>query len=331
MNPLVSILVPCYNAEQWLVEALQSLLTQTWKNIEIIVVDDGSTDDSLAIAKTFESPKLKVISQENRGASAARNRALLEAQGDFIQYLDADDLLSARKIESQILKLQQHSPGKLAVCGTIHFFDGNPPDDGILETGLPFLFDSDDPLDWLLKLLGADGQGGMVPQSAWLTPRSVSDAAGLWNEQLSLDDDGEYFSRVLLNCTGIRRVENEVSYYRKYKAGKNLSSGRSERHYFSGLKALDLKVEHILAKTDSPAARRAFAKSYMELAVSTYPQYPALTELALRKVEEMHGTDYLPTMGGWLIERVKVRLGWKAAKRISHTYRSWKNSFARSF
>lgn len=102
MEPLVSILIPCYNAEKWLAETLESALAQTWDNIEIIVVDDGSTDKSLAVAKQFEPDGVKVISQANKGASAARNRAFQESQGDFIQYLDADDLLVPDKIELQV-------------------------------------------------------------------------------------------------------------------------------------------------------------------------------------------------------------------------------------
>ena len=102
MKPLVSILIPAYNAEQWLAETLQSALAQTWQNKEIIVVNDGSTDCSASVARQFESCGVKVISQENKGASAARNRAFQEAKGDFIQYLDADDLLAPDKIERQV-------------------------------------------------------------------------------------------------------------------------------------------------------------------------------------------------------------------------------------
>ena len=102
MKPLVSILIPTYNAELWLVETIDSALKQTWSNIEIVVVDDGSKDNTLAVAKRFESSLVKVIYQENQGQSAAENRALQEAQGDFIQYLDADDLLAPDKIERQI-------------------------------------------------------------------------------------------------------------------------------------------------------------------------------------------------------------------------------------
>src|SRR5262249_55624005 len=85
-SPLVSILMPVYNAELWLAAAVRSALAQTWPRTEIIVVDDGSTDRSLALLGEFESPAVKVLSQPNAGAAAARNAALREAQGEFIQY-----------------------------------------------------------------------------------------------------------------------------------------------------------------------------------------------------------------------------------------------------
>src|SRR5690606_5350603 len=113
---LVSIIIPCYNAARWLPATLESALTQTWPATEIIVVDDGSSDDSLAIARGFAPRGVKVISQTNRGASAARNRGLAEARGDFIQYLDADDLLSPRKIELQLARLASAPADAVATC-----------------------------------------------------------------------------------------------------------------------------------------------------------------------------------------------------------------------
>ncbi|MEO1560685.1 MAG: glycosyltransferase family 2 protein, partial [Cyanobacteria bacterium J06632_19] len=96
MTTLVSILIPAYNSEEWISETIDSAIAQTWSNIEIIIVDDGSKDNTLAVAKKYASTKIKVISQPNKGASAARNRALQEAQGDFIQYLDAYFFATAR-------------------------------------------------------------------------------------------------------------------------------------------------------------------------------------------------------------------------------------------
>ena len=97
MYPLVSILIPAYNSEKWIKSTIQSALNQTYSNKEIIIVDDGSTDNTLNIAKQFESDILKVIFQKNQGASAARNKALSISQGDFIQWLDSEDLISNDK------------------------------------------------------------------------------------------------------------------------------------------------------------------------------------------------------------------------------------------
>src|SRR5260221_14293518 len=101
MQPLGSILIPLFNAERWIGDTLESALSQTWQNKEIIVGNDGSTDRSLEIAQRYESERLKIITQQNRGCSAAKQIALENCNGAFIQYLDADVLLSENKIEAQ--------------------------------------------------------------------------------------------------------------------------------------------------------------------------------------------------------------------------------------
>src|ERR1700730_15716470 len=102
MNPLVSILIPAYNAEPWIVDTVRSALAQTWARKEIIIVDDGSSDETLSIARQFASKTVTVVTQDNQGASAARNKAFGLCQGDYVQWLDADDLLSPNKVASQI-------------------------------------------------------------------------------------------------------------------------------------------------------------------------------------------------------------------------------------
>ena len=98
MKPLVSILIPAYNASEWVADALRSALAQTWERKEIVVVDDGSSDKTLSIARLFESDSVRVFTQANQGAAAARNQAFLLSKGDYIQWLDADDLLAPDKI-----------------------------------------------------------------------------------------------------------------------------------------------------------------------------------------------------------------------------------------
>src|SRR5262245_12357649 len=102
MNPLVSILIPAYNAQEWIADTLESAVGQTWPNKEIIVVDDGSRDQTLAVAQRCADRGVTIVAQPNQGAAAARNTAMAHSRGDYIQWLDADDLLSPDKIAAQI-------------------------------------------------------------------------------------------------------------------------------------------------------------------------------------------------------------------------------------
>ena len=91
MNPLVSVCMPCFNAERYVKIAIDSILEQSWDSLEIIIVNDGSTDASELILDSIADSRVRVIHQENRGQCAAANRALAEAQGTLIKFFDADD------------------------------------------------------------------------------------------------------------------------------------------------------------------------------------------------------------------------------------------------
>src|SRR4051794_36165281 len=118
MKPLVSILIPAYNAEKWIGETVRSAILQTWARKEIIIVDDGSTDRTLQVARQFASDEVLVFTQANQGAAAARNTAFALSKGDYIQWLDADDLLSPDKIARQMALVEQlGSKWTLISCG----------------------------------------------------------------------------------------------------------------------------------------------------------------------------------------------------------------------
>ena len=101
MHPLVSVVIPCYNAENDIGEAIQSALDQTYPNVEVIVIDDGSTDGSLEVIRSFDE-RIRWETGPNRGAPAARNRGVELARGEIVQFLDADDLLHPDKLERQV-------------------------------------------------------------------------------------------------------------------------------------------------------------------------------------------------------------------------------------
>ena len=116
--PKVSILIPCYNAEPWIEQAIRSALEQTWPNKEVIIVDDGSTDGSLDVIRSF-GDCVRFETGPNRGGNVARNHLLELAGGEWLQYLDADDYLLPEKIERQIGEVQNHAAVDVAFSPVI--------------------------------------------------------------------------------------------------------------------------------------------------------------------------------------------------------------------
>lgn len=125
--PLISIIIPVYNAEKYLAECLVSVINQTYQNLEVILINDGSNDSSLQIAQAFQQKdaRLKVISQDNAGVAAARNRGLRSVTGAFISFVDSDDWISPDHLESLYRTIEQHSVD-IAVCDISLRFDDKP-------------------------------------------------------------------------------------------------------------------------------------------------------------------------------------------------------------
>ena len=333
-QPLVSILVAAYNAEPWIAETLASAMGQTYANVEVILVDDGSTDGTLAEARQVTDSRLRVIAQENQGACAARNRALAEARGVYIQFLDADDLLSPDKIEHQVARLRDSPPGCLAVSGTVFFKDGTSPSEQKGRAGYPAL-NSDDPVQWLIDLwTPGPGYGvtrwGMVQTGAWLTPRAVAEAAGPWNPAITQDQDGEYFARVLMASSGVRWEPEGWVYYRQFDRPGSVSSGRSERHLRGRLLAVDSKARHVLPRTtqaNRSQAAAALARQYIDIAFHAHPAHPAVVQEADWSVRRLGGftTTFFK---GSVMSGVERLAGWKTAKWMSYWFYRFKHSFS---
>ncbi|HEY4324125.1 MAG TPA: glycosyltransferase family 2 protein [Mucilaginibacter sp.] len=318
-NPLVSIIIPVYNSEKYVAECIESAINQTWSNKEIIIVDDGSTDRSLTIVqRQANNPLVKIIQQSNKGASAARNTGLKEAKGDYIQFLDADDLLSPNKIEEQIKGLNG-SITHLGLCHTLHFNENEDYN----KRSVPeewFDTDSDDPVDFLIKLhAGVDVMpeyGGMVQPNAWLTPRHLIEKAGMWNEFRCPDDDGEFFCRVVLASDGIRFSKNGINYYRKYTTGGSLSGQKSSQAFENILLSIDLKYGYLKAKTNDAIVDRVFARHYWSTGVMAYPHFKTLSKHCIKKGAELGyaGPKYAGGPAGHIITRF---FGWKTARYFS--------------
>ncbi len=313
-SPLVSIIIPAYRAEAYIAETLEAVVNQSHANIEAFVVDDGSNDATVDIAQGYASERLRVISQHNSGACVARNRGLSLSKGKYVQFLDADDVLSHDKIEEQVKVLEQH-PGCLAVSPTVHFMHGDDYRNMRPREESQWIFDTDDVVDFLVRLYGGYGERWMVQTSAWLTPKTVCDNIGPWNEKLLINQDGEYFARAVLASKGIRTTGG-MNYYRRFVAGSNVSAKYNKRENLqSAVLSLKLIDQYIGRHTQSDAYERAMATLYREIAINAYPMFPEIVEACETRVHQSSQNPNLPVMGGRIVEIIKKTLGWKAAKK----------------
>jgi glycosyltransferase involved in cell wall biosynthesis len=328
-NPLVSIIIPLHNGSKYLAETVQSALNQTWQHKEIIIVDDGSTDSSLQIAKSFENEIVKVFTQKNKGAAAARNAGLKESKGDYVQFLDADDLLSPNKIKAQLACLNG-SVTHLTICKTVHFNDGESYLNGSQSDDW-FYADNNNPLDFLTKLYAGEevlpGYGGMITIHSWLAPKKLIDKAGSWNEKLSLDDDGEFFCRVILASEGIKFSDRGFNYYRKYNNRKSLSAQKNKKAVESAVLAIDLKLEHLKAVSQNEIINRVFAKHYWWAGVMAYPQFKSISAYCIKKGKQLGytGEKYV---GGRSGHALSAFTGWKTARWMAYYRELFKREWA---
>jgi glycosyltransferase involved in cell wall biosynthesis len=307
MADLVSILIPCHNAAPWLAETLESALAQTWAEKEIILVDDGSTDASLGIARRFEARGVRVIAQANAGASAARNAAWRASRGAWLQFLDADDLLAPDKIRRQ-LELAAPAGEGMALAGTWHRFHEKPGD--LPAVRQPLCADLP-PVDWMVVKFE---RHAMMHPAAWLTPRTLAEAAGPWDESLSLDDDGEFFSRVVLASRGVRCCPEAVSFYRSGLPG-SLSKAKSERAWASAHRSLTQSAARLLQREDSPRTRHACATVLQRYIYEAYPRAAVGRRQAAAEVARLGGSDLAPE-GGPQFQFWCRCVGWRLARRL---------------
>ena len=306
MEELVSIIIPAFNAEHWITDTIRSALGQTWSKKEIIIVDDGSTDGTLAIARSFESTHVKVLAQQNKGVSAARNHGLSFAQGQYIQWLDADDLLAPDKIMNQLKSAEKGQSSRILLTsrfGTFYYCHDRA------KVRPTVLWQDLSPVDWLLNKFNE--QVWMNP-ATWLVSRKLTEKAGPWNERLVRDNDGEYICRVVAASEKVRFMREAMSYYRVSSLG-SLSNSLSDKACEAIALSLSLCIEYLLTLENSERARRA-CLNYLQFFMPMF--YPEKEEL-LRKLHALAsglgGELAVPEMN-WKYAVFKRVAGVKAAK-----------------
>jgi len=307
MRPLVSILIPAYNASEWIGHTLRSAIAQTWDHKEIIVVDDGSRDGTYEIAKGFSSHNVLVVRQDNQGAAAARNKAFNLCQGAYIQWLDADDLLSANKIASQMEEWQRSSVRTL-LSSAWGWFMYRPNRAKFVQTGL---WCDLPPNEWLIRKM----ENNLHMQTAtWLVSRELTDSAGAWDTTLSVDDDGEYFCRILLKSDGVKFIPDARVLYRLSGVSSVSYIGRSQKKIEDQFRSMKLHIAYLRSLDDSERVRAACVKYLQTWLIYFYPERQDLVKEAEQIAADLGGNLVVPKLS-WKYSLVRAIFGWGLAKR----------------
>ncbi len=212
--PKVSVIIPAYNAMTYLPETLESVLQQTFTDFEVIIVNDGSSDKIVQWADSLIDERVKLISQSNQGVSTARNTAINEARGEYIAFLDADDLWQPTKLEKQVQFLDNNSPvGLVATWMILTDEHGNPGAEVKID------FKQGNITKELIEI-------SLIPcGSIPMVRRSCFESAGLFDPTLRFGEDWEMWTRIAIDYD-FGLIKESLVYYRQH--AKNSSKNSQE-------------------------------------------------------------------------------------------------------
>lgn len=310
-TPLVSICIPMYNVAEYIEETLKQALNQSYDNIEIIIVDDNSTDNSYEIASRFKSDKVRLFKNLNKGGNAARNYAFKKSKGVFIKFLDADDYCSYDMIMKQVNRILRdgsvdtliHSPLKMV------YPDGSfvlPPRliDKDYEPGIELLVDI-----W-------KREGFNIPH-CHLMHRNLVEKSGGWDEQLIKNQDGEFFARVASLADKSLSVNDVYAFWRQ--TNKGVSSKKSINAHSAVINSYDI-IAQLLLKYNSNLQMRKICGKYIGFFVfENYLELKDLFPMIDDVLEKNNCSLELPNKK--VVRLFSIFFGWKKSLRYLHKFK----------
>ena len=308
----VSVIIPLHNSEAYITQTIDSCLAQTHDNIEIIVVENGSKDQGYQIVKSIDDKPLSVFQITTPNAAAARNYGYKKATGAYIIFLDADDVMAPNKIELQLKALSKKPKGFIACCAWAKFKTNTK--EAIITPQK--VWNIQNPIDWCLQ--SWMGEGMMIP-GCWLIPKPIIDKVGLWDERLSLHDDGEFMCRVLLASKGNVFVENTVVYYRQVASSLSRQN-QSYRAAKSALEVCESYRKQVLFVKDGPRVRQALAYNYRRFMYEFHPKHKDLLQQARQSIQTLDVKN-LPLIGGENFKKLTKIVGFYNALSLRDSFK----------
>jgi glycosyltransferase involved in cell wall biosynthesis len=306
----VSVIVPCRNAAPWLAETLSSVLDQTGPSLEVIVIDDGSDDESPAIAEQA-GPRVRLLRQPPRGVSAARNAGTAAARGEFLQYLDADDLLLPSTLTARVSALDA-SGADVALGGWVRWKAGP---DGVFRAG-----------DVERATLGPRPEIDLLTDAWWppgaiLYRRAIVDRIGGWREDLPIIQDARFLLDSALHGArftqvagvGLRYREHDQSLSRRDPLAFAVDCYRS---------AADLEWQWTRADALDPDRRHALVRVYAHVARATFTRDRAVFDEAYGRAVRLDPA--FEPQGPPALRLLSSLIGYRPAEHVASWWRASK-------
>lgn len=300
--------MPAYNSGPWIAQAVASVLSQADCRLELIIVDDGSTDETVQIVQSISDERLLLLRCTHTGQSVASNFGAAHAKGQFLKFVDADDVLLPGHLSAQLAAARGAERCLVSCCWG--YFREDP---STVAARREFVQrDYEDPLEWIVTSLTQDE--GMMGAWMWLIPASVWQRSGGFNESLTLNKDFDLSIRLLLASDGVRYAEGAVYGYRK-GLSTAVTQVRSRASMESALRTTELGISALLAREDTVRIRRIAANRLQMWLYRFFPDFPDLAAQAEIRIEQLGGSD-LRLQGGAVLRLLEPLIGWKNVRRL---------------
>lgn len=308
----VSIIIPFFNNHLTIQETLDSLENQEFKNFEVILVEDKNSNHlhPKTISKRYTFNFLYLKNDGTEGASANRNLGIKAAKGKYLQFLDSDDLISNDKLFYQVELIKTHK--NTLVIGRWGVFEKS-----ILEykNDASVLYKNWHPANYLAQLNGEFNM--LMPLHSYLIPKNLINAAGLWDETVSLGDDGEFMNRVIAECEQLLFSDTAISYYRRGNTS-SLSHQMSKKSAESNYRCAKSYENLILAKyPNNQLLIKSIIRKYNLLFYWSYQRFPVLANDVEHDVKRLGGKIDM-TIGSSISKLGQRLLGVKLYLKLTH-------------